>query len=379
MMLDGDFSLRVDDAILHFLKDMHAANAARPIRYPLESGAFPVEGYGALLHGDSLVVVPDTNILLQDLAKSCRDQRRLTLVNAANAGALRLFCAEHVIDEMYDHVERDASRLGVSYGDLLARWEDEYRPLLRVVPDDTVAETMLTSAERWRVHHLLASKDVPSVKLALALGAFYLTKDRAARWAVYDERATAEELMNLLPPLQDGGSAEVLGNAAFLVILLPTMTAWRFLELSKMLAADVPWLFWPVLAAGIGFALSKTTADGMRRTMSGIGTAFEVFAECMRPYYAMLERFRAVAPTTPSWAQLASEIGPRDVLRRATLWKLARYPAGDASARELSERLPELGVGRGPNLVRSVLRENACFHQTSRGRWQVGRPDWLTK
>ena len=54
---------------------------------------------------------------------------------------------------------------------------------------------MLTNAERWRVRHLLASKDVPSVKLALVLGALYLTEDQGARWAVYDERATANELL----------------------------------------------------------------------------------------------------------------------------------------------------------------------------------------
>jgi predicted nucleic acid-binding protein len=375
-MLTGDFSPHVDDAIKQFLKKMHADNAARPIRYPLESGAFPNGGYGALLHGESLVVVPDTNILLQDLAQACRAERRLTLVNAANVGALRLFCAEHVIDEMYDRIKRDASRLRVSYDDLLARWEDEYLPLLRVVPNDTVSESMLTSAERRRVRHLLASKDVPSVKLALALGALYLTEDQGARWAVYDERATAEELLKWVAPLQDGGSAEVLGNAAFIVILVPTITMWRFVEIGKTLASEAPWLFWPGLAVGLGFVLAKTTMGGMRQTISGVGTAFEAFMECMRPYYEALERFRAVAPTMPSWAQLSSEIGRREVLLRASIWNLARYPAGDASALELSQRLPDLDVGQGPNLVRSALRESACFHQTSRGRWQLGRPDW---
>ena len=356
---------------------MHADNATRPIRYPYESGAFPDGGYGALLHGEGLIVVPDTNILLQDLAQSCRAQRRLTLVNAANVGALRLFCAEHVVDEMYEHIAEDAPRLGIPYEELLARWEDEYRPLLRVIPNDAITESLLTGAERWRVHHMLASKDVPSIKLAVTLGALYLTEDQGARWAVYDERATAEELLRWVGPLQDGGSAEVLGNAAFIVILVPTITLKRFVELARVLSAEAPWLFWPGLAMGVGFAVAKTTKDGILQTISGVGTAFKIFMECMRPYYETLDRFRAAAPAKPSWTQLSNELGPREVLRRASLWRLARHPAGDASAVELSQRLPDLGVGHGPNLVRGILRTNTCFHQTSRGRWQVGRPDWL--
>jgi predicted nucleic acid-binding protein len=330
------------------------------------------------MHGENLLVVVDTNILLQDLAQSCRAQRRQTLVNAANAGALRLFCAEHIVKEMYDHIGQDAAMLKVPYGVLLTRWEDEYLPLLRVISDNAISEHLLTAAERRRVRHLLASKDVPSVKLALTLGALYLTEDKPARWAVYNERATDEELLMWLPPLQDGGSAEVLGNAAFTAILIPTITVWGLAEFCQTLAAEVPAVFWPVLAVGAGVALARTTTAGLRRTMSALGTTFTVFMECMRPYYEALERFRAAAPATPSWAELSSEVGRRDVLLRAALWTLARHPAGDASASELAKRLADLGVGQSANIVRRALRGNSCFHETSRGRWQVGRPDWVS-
>ncbi len=378
-MLDSELSLRLGDAIQKLLKETHADNAARPICQPLKSGAFPNAGYGALMHGESLIVVVDTNILLQDLAQSCRAQRRQTLINAANTGALRLFCAEHVVKEMYNHIGQSAAMLKVDYDILLTRWEREYLPLMRVVPDNAISEGLLTATERRRVRHLLASKDVPSVKLALALGALYLTEDKPARWAVYNERATDEELSRWLAPLQDGGSAEVLGNAAFAAILIPTITLWSFADLCKILAVEVPAVFWPVLAVGAAAALAKMTTAGLRRIMSVLGTTCIVFMECMQPYYEALERFRAAAPTTPSWDELSSEVGRRDVLLRAALWTLARHPSGDASASELAKRLPDLGVGQSANLVRNVLRRKSCFQEISRGRWQVGRPDWLSR
>lgn len=127
-MLEDDFSARLDDAIRQFLLKIHAHNAARPIRLPYDSGQFPDPGYGAVLLRESLLVVPDTNILLQDLRQSCRSRRRQTLVNAANVGAIRLFCAEHVVDEMYKHIELDALPASTTREELLERWECEYLP-----------------------------------------------------------------------------------------------------------------------------------------------------------------------------------------------------------------------------------------------------------
>jgi hypothetical protein len=293
-------------------------------------------------------------------------------VNAANAGALRLFCAEHVVDEMYDHIRRDAASMRLMAQTLLGRWETEYLPLLRVVPDNALDQTILTGAERRRVTHLLASKDVPSVILAMALGAFYLTEDRPARWAVYDERASSQDLLNWLAPLKDGGSADQLGGAAFIMLALPTAAAMNLADLGKWLAESVPWLFWPLAAVGLGATLARTSCAGLRSAVTGVGVGLEVLAECSKPYVEMVVRFRAMAPTTPTWTQLGAETGRRKVLLRACLWTLSRRPESDASAVELADRLPILGVGQNANLVREALWNSACFSQPYKGRWQVG-------
>jgi predicted nucleic acid-binding protein len=293
-------------------------------------------------------------------------------VNAANAGALRLFCAEHVVDEMYDHIRRDAASMRLSAQTLLDRWELEYLPLLRVVPDNALDLTILSGAERRRVMHLLASKDVPSVILAMALGAFYLTEDRAARWAVYDERASSQDLLNWLAPLKDGGSADQLGGAALMMLALPTAAAMNLAELGKWLAESAPWLFWPLAAVGLGATLARTSCAGLRSAVTGIGVGLEVLVECSKPYVEMVARFRAMAPAMPTWTQLGAETGRRKLLLRACLWTLARRPESDASAVELADRLPILGVGQNANLVREALWDSACFSQPHKGRWQVG-------
>ena len=71
---------------------MHKSSAVASIRFPDPHGAFP---------GDILLrpppVVVDANVLRNDILHACRTGQRTVLVTAANAGLLRLFCAEHVL------------------------------------------------------------------------------------------------------------------------------------------------------------------------------------------------------------------------------------------------------------------------------------------
>ena len=77
--------------------EMHKYSTVAPIRFPDPGGAFT---------GDILLrpppVVVDANVLRNDILYACRTGRRTVLVTAANAG-LRLFCAEHVYEEVIEH------------------------------------------------------------------------------------------------------------------------------------------------------------------------------------------------------------------------------------------------------------------------------------
>jgi predicted nucleic acid-binding protein len=323
------------------------------------------------VHGETLLVVPDANILLQDLGHACRKGHRTTLINAANTGALRLFCAHHVVDEVFDHSAEHAAHQNVPHDVFLARWRGEYLPVLRMIPRNAVPEAILTDDEQRRIRHLLTSKDVPSVMLALALRAFYLTEDQAARWAVYDTHANAEELLQWLDALRDGGSADELAKAWFLLLLVPTVTIGKLGELFGFLARTTPWSFLPIVG-GLGVLLVRTPLSTYRRIGSGLGYVLEVLGEVYRPYQEKLNRFRAMAPDVPTWAELKDVTDRRAVLLRACLWTLARAPDSNCSAAQLARKLPPLGVGQGPQLVLETLRSNSCFSEPYKGRWQVG-------
>jgi hypothetical protein len=91
--VDTEFGKDLSDKISELLMRVHAENANLPIRAADAAGAFPDANYGGLIRQESLVVVPDTNILLEDIADSCERGKRLVLVTATNTGAIRLICS----------------------------------------------------------------------------------------------------------------------------------------------------------------------------------------------------------------------------------------------------------------------------------------------
>jgi hypothetical protein len=112
----------------------------------------------------------------------------------------------------------------------------------------------------------------------------------------------------------------------------------------------------------------KSIGSGVAKTASFLGN--EIFL----PYHEYTTAFHQQAPDIPTWLDIGS-LGHRTAaLTRACLYHLARSPA-DMSARELAQELPDLGIGQGEQLVRSVLRSSSCFYQTYKGRWQAGAAD----
>ena len=129
-------------------------------------------------------VVPDTNVLRRDLGRSCKGGRTV-LVNAANSGAVRLLCPAHVVVEMFEHAELFSSQMRLPVATYLQVWRRDYLPLLRVV--DGLPSGMWTAGEEARISELERRDpdDVPAARLALAVGAYFVSTDGGPLEAVY--------------------------------------------------------------------------------------------------------------------------------------------------------------------------------------------------
>jgi hypothetical protein len=128
----------------------------------------------------------------------------------------------------------------------------------------------------------------------------------------------------------------------------------------------------------MGFALlaflgwRKVKPEGRANIRAALSDAFDLFAGVYSFYQQTVGEFRSAAPDPPSWETLALTIDERAELLRACLHTLARSTGGDHSAAELAKLLPQLPVAQGEAKVRALLREESCFHEAWKSRWQVG-------
>jgi predicted nucleic acid-binding protein len=352
------------------LRHIHLDKASEPLELPEPHGAFP----GSLLPSVPPVVV-DANILRGDILYACRKNTRTTLTNAANAGAIRLFGAQHVVDEVARLSGEWTKGTNVTRTEFLVRWATQYLPLIRIVRKDDLRDDLLDPDEQERIARLQVDDpdDVPSATLALGLGAFYLTKDEAAWRAVYGREADPGEHEQWVEILKAGGDAGELGMLLNVAGNLSTIAAGSIAQGARWLTrTGGGWVWVPVglAVAAMWFRAKPATRQKLRD--GSITTAMTV-AQAFSDYQNRLERFRAAAPSTPSWESLIATTDKRAVLARACLRVLARSSRSDRSAEELANRLPELGVGQSEALVRGILRSHGCFVEIWSGRWQVGR------
>jgi hypothetical protein len=354
----------------------HARNAIAPIHRPDEQGAFLSPSLaGATLGRGVPPIVADANRLRENILYTCRTGRRTVLVTAANSGATRIFCASHVLEEVAEHAREWTDRCAdVPLGRFLEQWDSEYLPLIREVREGEIPSGVLSPAELERIANLHSKDpdDVPSATLALALGAFFLSDDRAALRAVYGYDLDMDGHRAWVDLLKAGGDAGELGTMMFSVVMIPTIAGAGLFELGRWLASSYsPWL---LLGIGCGAAVLSTQIppETREKLRSGFDDAATAFSYMYAQYEAAFERFRAAGPPIPSWAALAQTNDPRMVLARGALHELARAPNSPASAHDLARALPQLRVAQGEQLVRETLRAYACFDQPYAARWQVG-------
>jgi predicted nucleic acid-binding protein len=370
--VENGFGAPEDIALLvrGMVADMHEDSADAPIRFPGPRGAFPED---ILLRPPPVVV--DANILRNDIRRACRTRQRTVLVTAANAGLIRLFCAQHVHDEVIEHSGEWTATGPVTRSDFLRAWLLEYLPLIRVVPIGDEHLAWLGPAELARVRHLAQPgqdrDDVPSAVLALLLGAFFLSGDGKPLRAVYGD-ADLSGHQAWVDILKAGGDAGQLGKTLTLAANLTALASQGMASGARRIAAATsPWV---LVAAGLGAAwwYRNRSASTRQQVTSAARYVLTCALSAAVLYQEVQDQFTSAAPKTPGWQSLAADLHPAAVLGRACLHTLARSTGCDRSAAELTAELPHLGVAQGEAKVRQVLRNGGPFTEVWRGRWQAG-------
>lgn len=189
----------------------HRNHASAPLHPPSEYGVFP----DAILT-QPLCAILDAHWLGFDVNYACAKNQRTALITAANQQLIRLFCAQHVVDEIVEHVEAWSVNAGrsVPVENFLRRWFEEYLPVLRVVPDDAIPDAWLSPDELERINALALedTDDIPSVKLALAIRGLYVSKDGPAVTAVYGAGADLIDRDKWLDHVRAGSDAGELAR-----------------------------------------------------------------------------------------------------------------------------------------------------------------------
>jgi hypothetical protein len=354
-----------------FLANMHAQHAIAPTHYADPRGAF-VDSIVEAFFGDALPIVPDANVLRGDIGRACRDGRRTVIMTGANTGTFRLFCANHVLEEVLEHGERWALEMGIPYNAYMECWNRYLLPHLRLV-DTSDLRWLLSPNECGRIDGLRDPDDAPSAMLSLSLGAFYLTEDGPARLAVYGIDVNAEERRKWLEPLMRGGDAGELWKVILTATAVPTLGIRGLWKAGCWLYEKSPWALMATLGSGIFFA-TRAKPETYRRLGEVLAQAAIYFSDgIITPYNESIARFNRMAPNTPSWAELTRTNERDAVLARACLFRAARSRQSPISARQLASELPGLGIGQSEKRVRQMLRNNKSFFEPYKGRWQLGR------
>lgn len=360
------------------LRNAHQMSRARPIAGPDADGVFPpAPGFNILgLANDTPPVIPDTNVLRDDIRRTVSRGERGVLVNAANTGAIRLLCPAHVADEVVEHAVEFAGDLDVD--EFLDTWRRDYLPLMRIV--DELDLDLFTASEKARIDTLVREDpdDVPAAKVAIAAVGFFLSSDRNALKAVYGPGGSLKrdlkghtKWVNALKGWGDVQElVQIIETGALVAQLVGAGVAGSY---RRARAAPSPAATGGLLAAG-GIVHAYRRADPARRAQlrSGLTTALVGILELLvRQVDAATQIGRLVA-LQPTLAELAVLTGDAR-LTRSCIHRLARHRQPIVTARQLSELLPTTLTPRGETKVRQVLRVNAAvFGQPYIGWFQLG-------
>ncbi|MEU7611133.1 PIN domain-containing protein [Micromonospora sp. NPDC049204] len=362
-----------------FLKQAHRRNSASPVSIPDERGRF-----APAMLPEVFPVVVDANALRDDLLRVAAGKGRTLMLNAANSGVLRLFCAPHVVKEIEQHLEEWSAQKRLEPAAVRAAWRGDVAPLLRCVQ---VPDGLTTPIEQRRLDFLTQPSDasdycdpddVPTATLAILLNAALLSRDRAPLRAVYGEQHDHLAHAQWLDELRAVGDLGPLGGLIGALNALLGVAADGLLHGVFATARRVPWPWLVVGAlATVGTIRYLVAPETRHRLQTVLGTSLSSVSAAVAEVLAHREdakrQFAALLPVQPDWPEVTEHRNPAATLTRACLHHLARSPQSDLSAKETTELLRRTGdVAAGEARVRSTLRRVDAFGEPYRGRFQVG-------
>jgi hypothetical protein len=358
-------------AVDAMLTAMHGRASAVALEAPSADGVFPAAGIV-----QPRPLVGDTRFLGGDVGYACRKGQRTTLITATNAQVFRLFCAQHVVDEVVEHhgLWSGHKRTTITSAEFLERWRQEYQRVIRVVPDDGLPWEWFSPTERDRLAQLEIddADDIPSVKLALATRGLYLSKDNDALRAAYGAAADLIDHEDWLTRIRAGSDAAELMrmlHGAGTLTLAAGHGAFRGAQWIYDRLGDVSILLGTGAALLIWEWLSQPSRASLRE---GATKMIELVATVGLEQREREAQYLRALPVVPAWAELLETNDPEAVLGRASLYYLARESYGHMSAAELAAKIPQQ-IPCNDRRVRLLLRATPCFTEVGRGRWQVGR------
>lgn len=359
----------VQDALRH----LHMLRVADKIVGPDERGRFP----DAALESVPTVVV-DANVLRNDITYACRHEgARTVLVNAANVGFIRLFCAAHVVGDIADHFEEWSEQAGIDSLQFEATWVAQYVPLLRMVA--VVPDGLLSRDEQERVNELaeIDPDDIPSVTLSLLIEGSYLSQDGPATTAVYGEQRDQEELKRWREALAAGGDAGAIQSMLDATIMAARLAKLGIGGLVTAVRGLPTWLqgilAGAAAASGV-YAVGHLDAEQTRGLREVATRMLRLLAAVGEVHQDAIAQFRRVRAPALTMRILAKECSASEVLTRAVLRQLSCSRQAHLSAAEITRVLPNLPVAHGEGRVREVLRSQRSARQVTPGRWQLGEP-----
>lgn len=368
------------DAVLSMLRDAHRRNRAAPVTAPDEYGLFPPATLPEVFP-----VVVDANAFRDDLLRVAAGKGRTLMLNAANSGVLRLFCAPHVLQEVDRHLAEWSAQRALDPATVRAAWESNVAPLLRCVE---VPDGLTTAVEQDRLDFLgqppetnrdyCDPDDVPTATLAVLLNAALLSRDKAPLRAVYGEHRDHLAHAQWLGQLRAVGDLDPLGRHIAAVNSLLELTSSGVFHGLSTAARRVPWP-WLVVgalaAAGtIRYLVTPETRHNVQAALGvGLSAVAANVAEVVSSREAAQRQFETLLPVQSAWDEITAQRGGAAALTRACLYHLACSPQSDLSAAELAAVLRQTaGFPRGEAKVRATLRREVAFGEPYQGRFQVG-------